>query len=57
MSMKSATNGSKNGVRVHKPARPRATARQQAARKRYLELTGTRVSRERIAAIRAQWAG
>jgi hypothetical protein len=38
-------------------ARPRATRRQQAARKKYLELTGTTVSQERIAAIRAQWEG
>lgn len=53
--MKSAKNGSKNGV--HKAARPRATPRQQAARKKYLELTGTKVSQERIAAIRAQWEG
>ena len=52
-SMKSAKNGSKNGA--HKAARPRATPRQQAARKKYLELTGTKVSQERIAAIRAQW--
>jgi hypothetical protein len=36
-------------------ARPRATPRQQAARKKYLELTGAKVSAERIAAIRAQW--
>jgi hypothetical protein len=53
--MKSAKNGSKNGD--HKAARPRATPRQQAARKKYLELTGTKVSQERIAAIRAQWQG
>jgi hypothetical protein len=55
--MKPAKNGSKNGA--HKPARPRprATPRQQAARKKYLELTGTKVSPERIAAIRAQWEG
>jgi hypothetical protein len=53
--MKSARNGSKNGAR--KAARPRATPRQQAARKKYLELTGTKVSKERIAAIRAQWEG
>ena len=53
--MKSARNGSKNGAR--KAARPRATARQQAARKKYLELTRTKVSKERIAAIRAQWEG
>ena len=52
-SMKSAKNGSKNGA--HKAARPRATPRQQAARKKYLELTGTKVSQERIAAIRSQW--
>jgi len=50
--MKSAKNGSKKGA--HKAAR-RATPRQQAARKKYLELTGTKVSQERIAAIRAQW--
>jgi hypothetical protein len=53
--MKSAKNGSKNGA--HKAARPRATPRQQAARKKYLELTGTKVSQDRIAAIRAQWEG
>jgi hypothetical protein len=53
--MKSAKNGSKNGA--HKAAHPRATPRQQAARKKYLELTGTKVSQERIAAIRAQWEG
>ena len=55
VAMKSAKNGSKNGA--HKAARPRATPRQQAARKKYLELTGTKVSPERIAAIRAQWEG
>jgi hypothetical protein len=38
-------------------ARPRATPRQQAAWKRYLELTGTTISQERIAVIRAQWEG
>jgi len=53
--MKSAKNGWRNGA--HKPARPRATPSQQAARKKYLELTGTKVSKERIAAIRAQWEG
>jgi hypothetical protein len=53
--MKSAKNGSKNGAT--KAVRPRATPRQQAARKKYLELTGTKVSLERIAAIRAQWEG
>jgi hypothetical protein len=54
-SMKSAKNGSRNGAQ--KAARPRATPRQQAARKKYLQLTGTKVSQERIAAIRAQWEG
>lgn len=54
-SMKSAKNGTKNGAR--KGARPRATPRQQAARKKYLELTGTKVSPERLAAIRAEWEG
>jgi hypothetical protein len=53
--MKSAKNGKQNGA--HKPARARATPRQQAARKKYLELTGTKVSKERIAAIRALWQG
>jgi hypothetical protein len=52
--MKSAKNGTKNGAK--KASRPRATPRQQAARKQYLELTGTKVSPERIAAIRAQQA-
>jgi hypothetical protein len=55
VAMKSAKNGSKNGA--HKAARPRATPRQQAARKKYLEQTGTKVSQDRIAAIRAQWEG
>jgi hypothetical protein len=41
---------------VPKVVRTHATPRQQAARKRYLELTGTTVSQERIAAIRALWA-
>jgi hypothetical protein len=49
--MKSAKNG------AQKAARARATPRQQAARKKYLELTGTKVSQERIAAIRSQWEG
>ena len=53
--MKSAKNGSNSGGQ--KAARSRATPRQQAARKKYLELTGTKVSQERIAAIRAQWEG
>jgi hypothetical protein len=53
--MKSAKNGSNDGGQ--KAARSRATPRQQAARKKYLELTGTKVSQERIAAIRAQWEG
>jgi addiction module HigA family antidote len=53
--LKPAKDGSKNGD--SKAARPHATARQQAARRRYLELTGTKVSQERIAAIRAQWQG
>jgi hypothetical protein len=39
--MKRARNGSKNGA--PKAVRPRATPRQQAARKKYLELTGTKV--------------
>jgi hypothetical protein len=52
--MKSGQNGSKNGTGK---ARARATPRQQAARKKYLELTGTKVSQERIAVIRAQWEG
>jgi hypothetical protein len=49
--MKSAKNGAR------KAARPRATPRQQAARKKYLDLTGTKVSQDRIATIRAQWEG
>ncbi len=53
--MKPAKNGSNKGRRSD--ARPRATPSQQAARKKYLELTGTKVSKERIAAIRAQWEG
>jgi|CZKU01.1.fsa_nt_gi hypothetical protein len=55
LGVKSAKNGSKNGA--HRAARPRATPRQQAARKKYLKLTGTKVSQKRIAAIRAQWEG
>jgi hypothetical protein len=51
----SAKNGTKNGAK--KGSRPKATPRQQAARKKYLELTRTKVSPERIAAIRAQWEG
>jgi len=34
-----------------------ATKSQQEARKQYLKLTGTKVSKERIAAIQAQWPG
>jgi hypothetical protein len=54
--VKTSTNG--NGLaRKKRPSSPKkkATAAQQAALKKYLEMTGTHVSPERVAEIRAEW--
>jgi hypothetical protein len=53
--VKASTNGNGHAKKKRPSPKKKATAAQQAARKKYLEMTGTHVSPELMAEIRAEW--